>query len=169
MQSLKKKIYYIYSVLPASLKRAPNFIIDDCESPCGCWERNSGRLEERPVLLAAQLFLQPRGLMPWERIQSVARLSFHFFISILIRFSFIRGAEVPRVRSFLVLLLLIPSVNLWWSDRMQGWFQFSCVCGDLLCVWVCLQLRRKFHEVLFVSVRQRRLLGHGFKAIASLY
>ena len=44
---------YVYSVLPASIpsgwKRAPDFIIDDYEPPCGCWELNSGPLEEQPV------------------------------------------------------------------------------------------------------------------------
>ncbi|CAO2577873.1 hypothetical protein LEMLEM_LOCUS287, partial [Lemmus lemmus] len=30
-----------------------------CEPPCGCWELNSGPLEEQSVLLTAELSLQP--------------------------------------------------------------------------------------------------------------
>ena len=30
-----------------------------CEPPCGCWELNSGPLEEQSVLLTAEPFLQP--------------------------------------------------------------------------------------------------------------
>ena len=34
-------------------KRAPDLITDDCEPPRGCWELNSGPLEEQPVLLTS--------------------------------------------------------------------------------------------------------------------
>jgi hypothetical protein len=34
-------------------------VIDNCELPCGCWELNLGPLEEQPVLLIAELSLQP--------------------------------------------------------------------------------------------------------------
>jgi hypothetical protein len=33
-----------------------------CEPPCRCWDLNSGPLEEKPVFLTAELFLQPH---PW--------------------------------------------------------------------------------------------------------
>jgi hypothetical protein len=33
--------------------------IDGCGPPCGCWELNSDPLEEQPVLLRAELPLQP--------------------------------------------------------------------------------------------------------------
>jgi hypothetical protein len=33
-------------------------IIDDYEPPCGCWELNSGPLEEQSVLLTAEQSLQ---------------------------------------------------------------------------------------------------------------
>ena len=56
-------IYYVCSVLPACVpaceKRAPNLIIDGCEPPCGCWELNSGPLEEQSVLLTTEPSLQP--------------------------------------------------------------------------------------------------------------
>ncbi|KAM7325838.1 hypothetical protein ACRRTK_014316 [Alexandromys fortis] len=57
------------SLLPADLiqgsqARAADPTTDDCESPCGCWEWNSGCLEELPVLLAAEPPLQPHGLVP---------------------------------------------------------------------------------------------------------
>jgi hypothetical protein len=34
-------------------------ITDGCEAPCGCWELNSGPLEEQSVLLTAEPSLQP--------------------------------------------------------------------------------------------------------------
>ena len=40
--------------VPAGQKRAPDFITDGCEPPCGCWELNSGPLEEQAVLLTAE-------------------------------------------------------------------------------------------------------------------
>ena len=33
-------------------------VIDSCEPPCGCWELNSWPLEEQPVLLTSEPFLQ---------------------------------------------------------------------------------------------------------------
>jgi hypothetical protein len=54
----KRFIYYVYSVLlacmPAGQKRAPDPITDGCEPLCGCWELNSGPLEEPTVLLASE-------------------------------------------------------------------------------------------------------------------
>jgi hypothetical protein len=48
-------ICYVYSILsaciPTEQKRAPDLIIDGCEPPYGCWELNSGPLEEQPVLI----------------------------------------------------------------------------------------------------------------------
>ena len=65
--SLLRFIYYVYSVLPAcmltSQKRALDLIIDGCESSCGCWELNSGPLEEQPVRLTSEPSLQP--LLPF--------------------------------------------------------------------------------------------------------
>jgi hypothetical protein len=58
---LKKKdlfIYYIHSVLPAYMpayqKRVPGPITDGCELPCGCWELNSGPLEEHSMLSTSE-------------------------------------------------------------------------------------------------------------------
>jgi hypothetical protein len=34
-------------------------IVDGCELLCSCWELNPGPLEEHPVLLTAELSLQP--------------------------------------------------------------------------------------------------------------
>ena len=31
--------------MPAGQKRAPDFITNGCEPPCGCWELNSGPLK----------------------------------------------------------------------------------------------------------------------------
>jgi len=35
-------------------------ITDGCEPPCGCWELNSGPLEEQSVLLTTEPSLQPQ-------------------------------------------------------------------------------------------------------------
>jgi hypothetical protein len=40
-------------------KRASDPITDGCEPPCGCWELNSGPLEEQSVLLTSEPSLQP--------------------------------------------------------------------------------------------------------------
>jgi hypothetical protein len=40
-------------------KRASDLITDGCEPPYGCWELNSGSLEEEAVLLTADPFLHP--------------------------------------------------------------------------------------------------------------
>jgi hypothetical protein len=42
---------YSSACIPTHQKRASELIIDGCEPPCGCWEFNSGLLEEQPVLL----------------------------------------------------------------------------------------------------------------------
>jgi hypothetical protein len=36
-----------------------DIVTDGCEPPCGCWELNSGPLEEQSVLLTAEPLLQP--------------------------------------------------------------------------------------------------------------
>ena len=45
--------------MPADQKRAPDPITDGCEPPCGCWELNSGPLEEQAMLLTSEPSLQP--------------------------------------------------------------------------------------------------------------
>jgi hypothetical protein len=42
-----------------SRREYQNPLTDGCESPCGCWDLNSGPLEEQSVLLTAEPFLQP--------------------------------------------------------------------------------------------------------------
>ena len=37
--------------------------IDSCELPCGCWELNSGPLEEQSEFLTTEPFLQPQELI----------------------------------------------------------------------------------------------------------
>ena len=46
--------------MPAGQKRAPDLITDGCEPPCGCWELNSGPLEEQSVLLTPEPSFQPQ-------------------------------------------------------------------------------------------------------------
>ena len=45
--------------MPTGQKRAPEPITDRCEPPCGCWELNSGPLEEQAMLLTSEPSLQP--------------------------------------------------------------------------------------------------------------
>jgi hypothetical protein len=49
--------------LPTYQKRESNPITDGCEPPCSCWGLNSGPLEEQPVLLTSEIFLQPPSLL----------------------------------------------------------------------------------------------------------
>jgi len=52
-------IWVCCSYLQTHQKRASDPITDGCEPPCGCWELNSGPLEEQSVLLTAEPSLQP--------------------------------------------------------------------------------------------------------------
>ena len=45
---------------PACQKRPSDPITDGCEPPRGCWEVNSGPLEEQSVLLTTEPSLQPQ-------------------------------------------------------------------------------------------------------------
>ena len=49
----------LHECIYAGQKRAPDLIIGGYEPPCGCWELNSGPLEEQPVLLTSEPSLQP--------------------------------------------------------------------------------------------------------------
>ena len=51
-----------YHFLQTHQKRASEPITDGCEPPCGCWDLNSGPLEEQLVLLTSEPSLQPGGL-----------------------------------------------------------------------------------------------------------
>ena len=45
--------------MPVGQKRAPDLITNGCGLPCGCWELNSGPLEEQAELLTTEPSLQP--------------------------------------------------------------------------------------------------------------
>jgi hypothetical protein len=45
-----------------SQKRAPDVIIDGCETPYGFWELNLGPFKEQTMLLTSELSLQPPNL-----------------------------------------------------------------------------------------------------------
>ena len=45
----KNNIFYIHGYSFCIWKRATDLIIDGCGLPCGCWDLNSGPLEEQPV------------------------------------------------------------------------------------------------------------------------
>ena len=57
---------YVYSILLVCMsshqKRESNLIIDGYELQYGCWELNSGPLEEQLVLLTSVPSLQPPNL-----------------------------------------------------------------------------------------------------------
>jgi len=61
---------FLPAYTPAGQKRAPDLIIDGCEPPCGCWELNSGPLEEQTVLLTSEPSLQPPALSISKTISS---------------------------------------------------------------------------------------------------
>ena len=44
--------------MPTGQKRAPDPITDGCEPPSGCWELNSGPLEEQAMHLTSEPSLQ---------------------------------------------------------------------------------------------------------------
>ena len=50
---------YTVAIFRQHQKRAPDPITDGCEPPCGCWELNSGPLEEQSVLLTTEPSLPP--------------------------------------------------------------------------------------------------------------
>ena len=56
-------IYYVHNILSVCLsagqKRASDISSDGCEPPCGCWELNSGPMEEQAMLLTSEPSLQP--------------------------------------------------------------------------------------------------------------
>ena len=65
-----KKIYlFIYymcvhcSCPQTQQKRASDPITDGCEPPCGCWDLNSGPLEEHSVLLTTEPSLQLHNII----------------------------------------------------------------------------------------------------------
>jgi hypothetical protein len=53
-------------------KKALNPITDGCEPPYGCWEFNSGPLEEQSVLLTSEPSLQPPNLLLLGHTQLLA-------------------------------------------------------------------------------------------------
>ena len=71
------------STLPLSsdtLKRALDHIRDGREPPCGCWELNSGPLEEQSVLLTTEPSLQPYGNHSYSNHQSGPNRGYYPFL-----------------------------------------------------------------------------------------
>jgi hypothetical protein len=70
-------LFYVYEYTVAVFRharRAPDLITDGCEPPCGCWELNSGLLEEQSVLLTAEPSLQlPYNLVFIPRLKLTAK------------------------------------------------------------------------------------------------
>jgi hypothetical protein len=55
-------MYTLSACILACQKRVSDPITDGCEPLCGCWELNSGPLEEQTVLLTSEPSLQPPAL-----------------------------------------------------------------------------------------------------------
>ena len=64
-------VFRLHVCMPAGQKRAPDLITDGCEPLCGCWESNSGPLEEQAVLLTTESSLQPHK---WYIFKSMNKL-----------------------------------------------------------------------------------------------
>jgi hypothetical protein len=58
-------------------KREPDLITGGCDPPCGCWDLNSGPLEEQSVLLPTELSRQPHLTLSYHcsLLQSLDRNS----------------------------------------------------------------------------------------------
>jgi hypothetical protein len=96
-------------------KRAPDPITDGCEPPCGCWELNSGPLEES-VFLTAEPSLQ-------SAYELLYTLDIHTECLMLMSQDMIRIAHM--VSQFL------PS----WREADVGRVgSFVCFCSVLLCM-----------------------------------
>ena len=49
-------VFFLHVLVPsAGQKRAPDLITGGCQLPYGCWDLNSGALEEQPVLLTSEI------------------------------------------------------------------------------------------------------------------
>jgi hypothetical protein len=53
------KIYLVHCIFRHSRRGRQICYEDGCEPPCGCWDLNSGPLEEQSLLLTAEPSLQP--------------------------------------------------------------------------------------------------------------
>ncbi|EGW02432.1 E3 ubiquitin-protein ligase NEDD4 [Cricetulus griseus] len=82
--------------MPAGQKRAQDLIRDGCEPPCGCWELNSGPLEEQSVLLTSESSLQPPK-PEYEWVQ-VIRLFFHNINEKFILLDFFSSKKRPSYK-----------------------------------------------------------------------
>ena len=86
---------------PSYQKRASEPSIDGCEPPCGCWELNSGPLENQLVFLTAEISLQPFLLFFLNRKPNSSFNWFFVFVTVFV--------SIPLV-SFLSLFYLIYSL-----------------------------------------------------------
>jgi hypothetical protein len=75
----KKTFTYLFSCLKTHQKRASDLIRDGCEPPCGCWELNSGSLEEQSVLVTTEASPQPWTLDFNTSISSIS--IYHYELS----------------------------------------------------------------------------------------
>ncbi|NP_001233663.1 uncharacterized protein LOC100689233 [Cricetulus griseus] len=72
--------------ISAHQKRAPDLITDGCEPPCGCWELNSGPLEQQSVLLTSEPPLQFPGYLIFKFIFNLKSEAFERDLKTLVDF-----------------------------------------------------------------------------------
>jgi hypothetical protein len=72
-----RSLFYIIicNYTEAVFQHSRDLTMDGFESPCGCWDLNSGPSEEQSVLLTAEPSLQPQS-------KSLNRLTWHPFLFI---------------------------------------------------------------------------------------
>jgi hypothetical protein len=64
-------------------KRASGSITDGCEPPCGCWELNSGPLEEQSVLLTTESSLQHHPSPVFVCLKNIFKLIYFIYMNVL--------------------------------------------------------------------------------------
>jgi hypothetical protein len=55
-------------VLSEDIRSSGTVVTEGCDLPHGCWKQNHSPLQEKPVLLMAELSLQPPSLISYSLI-----------------------------------------------------------------------------------------------------
>ena len=63
----------------------------------------------------------------------------------------IQQRAIHEFVGFLLFLLLLYSTFIQGDLIGCGLFQYSCICSDFLCDFICVSFRRMFHEVLRIK------------------
>jgi len=131
-------------------KRASDPITDGCEPPCGCWDLNSGPLEEQPVLLTAEPSLQPHTIFFLRFIYfnvceytvtlfRHTRRGHQFSLQMVVSYHVVAGISGP-LEEQTVLLTSEPSLQ-----PLDSWFLMTSI---LVLSWVIVYQDRFFFFAL---------------------